>query len=179
MIGSGSLPPGVPVDFYAQAAEVAARIGAQFFLDTSGAPLRAALKQHGVTLMKPNLREMQELAGKPLESQAEWIAASRSHIAAGECDIVALSLGHLGALLVTKDLALRSQALPVSQISTVGAGDSFHGALAYALSLGHAIEDAFRLGLAAGSASLTMHGTELCHQDDVARLSRDVVIEPA
>jgi 6-phosphofructokinase 2 len=43
VVGSGSLPPGVPNDFYAQAAEIARRLGARFVLDTSGAPLAAAL----------------------------------------------------------------------------------------------------------------------------------------
>jgi 6-phosphofructokinase 2 len=177
VVGSGSLPPGVPLDFYAQAAAVAKRLGAQFFLDTSGAPLRAALA-HGVTLIKPNLREMQELAGRPLGCEKEWVNAARAHIATGQVEIVALSLGHLGALLVTRDEALRSPALPVTQVSTVGAGDSFLGAIAYRLAQGRPLADAFRLGLAAGSATLTMHGTELCHPADVERLCAQVVIEP-
>jgi 6-phosphofructokinase 2 len=176
VVGSGSLPPGVPADFYSQAAAVAKRIGAKFFLDTSGAPLVAALA-HGVTLIKPNLREMQELAGRPLANDADYVAAARQQIEAGKVEIVALSLGHLGALLVTKDEALRSPALPVNQVSTVGAGDSFLGAIAHSLAQGGSIEDAFRLALASGSASLTMHGTELCRPADVERLCRDVVIE--
>lgn len=175
VVGSGSLPPGVPVDFYAQAAAVAQRIGAEFFLDTSGAPLAAALA-HGVTLIKPNLREMQELAGRPLADDNDYVAAARQQIEAGKVEIVALSLGHLGALLVTKDEALRSPALPVDQVSTVGAGDSFLGAIAFSLTQGASIEDAFRRALASGSASLTMHGTELCRPADVERLSREVVI---
>jgi 6-phosphofructokinase 2 len=177
VVGSGSLPPGVPQDFYAQAAAIAKRLGAKFFLDTSGAPLAAALA-HGVTLIKPNLREMQELAGRPLGCEKEWVDAARAHIAKGQVEIVALSLGHLGALLVTKDQALRSPALPVTQVSTVGAGDSFLGAIAYSLAQGRSIADAFRLGLAAGSATLTMHGTALCRLADVERLSAQVVIEP-
>lgn len=176
VVGSGSLPPGVPPDFYAQAAAVAKRIGAKFFLDTSGASLAAALAQ-GVTLIKPNLREMQELAGRPLADETDWVAAARQPIDAGRVEIVALSLGHLGALLVTKDEALRSPALPVKPVSTVGAGDSFLGAIAFALSHGRPVADAFRLGLAAGSASLTMQGTELCRPADVERLCAEVVIE--
>lgn len=176
VVGSGSLPPGVPADFYAQAAAVAKRIGAKFFLDTSGEPLVAALA-HGVTLIKPNLREMQELAGRPLANDADYVAAARQQIEAGKVEIVALSLGHLGALLVTKDEALRSPALPVAQVSTVGAGDSFLGAIAYSLAQGRSIEDGFRRALASGSASLTMHGTELCRPADVERLCREVVIE--
>ena len=176
VVGSGSLPPGVPIDFYAQAAAVAQRIGARFFLDTSGAPLVAAL-DHGVTLIKPNLREMQELAGRPLASDQDYVAAARQQIEAGKVEIVALSLGHLGALLVTQDEALRSPALPVEQVSTVGAGDSFLGAIAYSLAQGGSIEDGFRRALAAGSASLTMHGTELCRPADVERLCGEVVIK--
>lgn len=176
VVGSGSLPPGVPSDFYAQAAAVATRIGAQFFLDTSGAPLVAALR-HGVTLIKPNLREMQELAGRPLDSDKDYVAAARQQIDAGKVEIVALSLGHLGALLVTRDEALRSPALPVNQVSTVGAGDSFLGAIAFSLAQGLSVEDGFRRALASGSASLTMHGTELCRPADVERLCREVVIE--
>ncbi|WP_022722306.1 1-phosphofructokinase family hexose kinase [Rhodopseudomonas sp. B29] len=176
VVGSGSLPPGVPADFYARAAAVTKRLGAKFFLDTSGEPLVEALK-HGVTLIKPNLREMQGLAGRPLSSERDWVEAARQHIDRGEVEIVALSLGHLGAVLITKDVALRSPALPVTAISTVGAGDSFHGAITHALVQGRPLEDAFRLGLAAGSASLTMHGTELCRPADVERLSREVVIE--
>ncbi|WP_047307179.1 1-phosphofructokinase [Rhodopseudomonas palustris] len=177
VIGSGSLPPGVPVDFYAQAAAVAKQLGAKFFLDTSGKPLTAALAQ-GVTLIKPNLREMQELAGRPLGCEKEWVDAARAHIKAGQVEIVALSLGHLGALLVTRDEALRSPALPVTPVSTVGAGDSFLGAIAYRLAQGGSIADAFRLGLAAGSATLTVHGTQLCGPDEVERLYAQVIIEP-
>ncbi|MCG6206433.1 1-phosphofructokinase family hexose kinase [Rhodopseudomonas sp. HC1] len=176
VVGSGSLPPGVPLDFYAQAAAVAKRIGARFFLDTSGASLVAAL-DHGVTLIKPNLREMQELAGRTLDGDRDYVAAARQQIDAGKVEIVALSLGHLGALLVTCDEALRSPALPVNQVSTVGAGDSFLGAIAYSLAQGLSVEDGFRRALASGSASLTMHGTQLCRPADVERLCREVVIE--
>ena len=54
VVGSGSLLPGVPSDFYAQAAAIAAKLGARFFLDTSGPALAAAI-EHGVRLIKPNL----------------------------------------------------------------------------------------------------------------------------
>ena len=62
VVGSGSLPPGVPNDFYAQAAAIARKLGAKFVVDTSGAPLAAAI-EHGVYMIKPNLREMRDLVG--------------------------------------------------------------------------------------------------------------------
>ena len=83
---------------------------------------------------------------------------------------MALSLGHLGALLVTKDQALRSPALPVEPGLHRRRRRQLSRRDRLPLSQGRSIEDAFRLGLAAGSASLTMHGTELCHPADVERL---------
>jgi 6-phosphofructokinase 2 len=176
VVGSGSLPPGVPNDFYAQAAEIAQKLGAKFILDTSGAPLAAAL-EHRVYLIKPNLREMRDLAGGELANQNDWIDAARQYIEAGHVELVALSLGHLGALLVTREQALRSQALPIKPVSAVGAGDSFLGAMVFSLAKGNSLADAFRLGVAAGSAALINEGTELCRPEDVYRLRSLATIE--
>jgi 6-phosphofructokinase 2 len=175
IVGSGSLPPGVPNDFYAQAAAIARTLGAKFVLDTSGAPLAAAL-EGGVYLIKPNLREMRELAGAELAGETEWIAAARSIIAAGHTQVVALSLGHLGALLVSRGQALRAQPLPIKPVSAVGAGDSFLGAMDFGLAKGDSLADAFRLGMAAGSAALIHEGSELCRPADVYRLRSQVTI---
>ena len=112
VIGSGSLPPGVPVDFYAQAAAVAKQLGAKFFLDTSGKPLAAALAQ-GVTLIKPNLREMQELAGRPLGCEKEWVDAARAHIATGQVEELIDQLrAEFSVVIVTHSM---QQAARVSQ----------------------------------------------------------------
>lgn len=175
VVGSGSLPPGVPDDFYARAAARARRLGAKFFLDTSGAPLAAAI-EHGVDMIKPNLREMRELAGKSLSSEADWIAAARGYIESRKVETVALSLGHLGAMLITRDRALRALPPPIKPISTVGAGDSFFGAIVYSLAKGDPLTDAFRLGVAAGSAALIQEGTGLCSPADACRLTSEVII---
>jgi len=176
VVGSGSLPPGVPHDFYAQAARVARELGAKFFLDTSGPPLAAAIEK-GVDLIKPNLREMRELAKAPLVNDAECVAAGRKLIEAGGVKIIALSLGHRGALLITQDQALRALPLPITPVSAVGAGDSFLGAIVFGLARGDSLADAFRLGVAAGSAALIHEGTELCRPGDVHRLKPQVSIQ--
>lgn len=175
VVGSGSLPPGVPDDFYARAAAIARRLGAKFFLDTSGAPLAAAIG-HGVDMIKPNLREMRELSGRSLSSEADWIAAARAYIESGKVDTVALSLGHLGAMLITRDQALRALPPPIKPISTVGAGDSFFGAIVYSLAKGDPLTDAFRLGVAAGSAALIQEGTGLCSRVDAYNLMSQVKV---
>ncbi len=177
VVGSGSLPPGVPYDFYARAAAIAQSLGAKFCLDTSGPPLAVAIEQ-GVYLIKPNLREMSELIGVELESERDWLLKARALLDKGKVEVIALSLGHIGALIVARNLALRAHALGVKPVSAVGAGDSFLGALVFGLASGANFEEALRLSMAAGAAALMNQGTELCHATDVYRLSAEVQIEP-
>lgn len=65
VVASGSLPPGVPVNFYAHLADLCGERGAKLVLDAAGPPLAAAMAE-GVNLVKPKLRELSELVGEPL-----------------------------------------------------------------------------------------------------------------
>src|SRR5262249_21220930 len=143
MVASGSLPPEVPMDFYARVAKIARRNGAKFVLDTSGAALEAALEE-GVYLLKPNLRELTEFVGADVASDRAVVEASRRLIARYSIEVVVTSLGEEGALLVTRDKTLRADAPRVRVLSGVGAGDSFLGAMVSRLATGNSLEDAFR-----------------------------------
>ncbi len=178
VVASGSLPPGVPPDFYARLARLAKARGSRMVVDTSGPALEAALAE-GVYLFKPSLRELRELTGRPLETAAQQREAAQDIIARGQAGIVALSLGADGAMLVTADKALRAPALQVQVASTIGAGDSFVGGLVWALNCRQGLEDAFRYAMAASAAALLSPGTALCQPADVARLSAEVVMTPA
>jgi 6-phosphofructokinase 2 len=174
---SGSLPPGAPADFYARVAEIAELKGVPFALDTSGPALKAALSEH-VHLCKPNLSELRELVGLALEDETSLVEAGRTLVAAGRTEVVALTMGSEGALLVTAKEAWRARPIGIEPVSTVGAGDSFLGAMVWALASRLSLEDAFRHGCAAGAAALLAHGTELCRAADVRRLLPQVRIEP-
>jgi 6-phosphofructokinase 2 len=176
VVASGSLPPGVPIDFYGRIARLAKQAGAKIVVDTSGPPLKAALEA-GVDIVKPSLREFRELMAAPLESERDQVAACRTLLERGRAEMVALTLGDQGALLVTHDQALRAQAVPIKPVSVVGAGDSFLGAMIWSLASGHAVEDAFRYGVAAGSAALLVPGTELCRREDTERLAGEVKVQ--
>jgi 6-phosphofructokinase 2 len=175
VIASGSLPPGVPSDFYARACRVAKSRNAKFVLDTSGAALDAALIE-GIYLIKPNLRELSEAVGEHLNDEASWVRACARLVRSGRAEIVALTLGHRGAVLVDRDHVLRAEALPIKPASSVGAGDSFLGAMVWSLAAGFDLEHAFRLGVAAGSSAVLNPGTELAHADDARRLAAEVVV---
>ena len=173
VVASGSLPRGVPDDFYARLARAVRARGSRLVLDASGPALAAALEE-GVHLVKPNLRELRELTGEALETEPQWLAAAQKLVEAGKAQVVALSLGHRGALVVAEGLRLRAPAIPVKIASTVGAGDSFLAAMLWRLDAGAGLEDAFRHGVAGGTAALLAPGTSLAERADTERLARQV-----
>ena len=142
VVASGSLPPGVPDDFYSQIASAAQRAEARMVVDASGLSLKRALEA-GVYLVKPSLSEFRELIGNPMNNETDCVSACRSLIDDGRVEMVALTLGDQGALLVSREQALRAQALAIKPVSVVGAGDSFLGAMIWSLSSGQSIEVAF------------------------------------
>lgn len=176
VVASGSLPAGVPDDLYAQVARIARNLGARMVLDTSDPALAPALKE-GVWLVKPSLRELSAVAGTPLPDERARTQACQAVIAAGRVQAVALTLADQGALLIAKEESLRARAVPVEVRSTVGAGDSFLGAMVWALAEGKPLREAFAYAVAAGAAAVLNVGTELCHAADVHRLRREVVVE--
>ena len=173
VVASGSLPEGVPEDFYARLAHIVRQRGRRIAVDASGPALAAALEE-GVDLVKPNLRELRELTGEALENEGEWAQAAEALVQAGKARIVALSLGASGAMLVVKGEVVRAPALEVAIAGTVGAGDSFLAATVWCLASGRSLEDVLRHGVAAGTAALLMPGTSLAHHEDIVRLAAGV-----
>lgn len=172
LVASGSLPAGVPADFYARlAARLAAR-GVPMVLDSSGEALRQGLRAGAgaIMLVKPSEGEMRDLAGKPLECGAEMAEAAQALVRAGGARLVAVTLGRNGALLADGEQVLRLAAVPVEAKSAVGAGDSFVAAMTVALAGGLPPAEAFRHGVAAGTAAVMTPGTDLCHREDVERM---------
>lgn len=168
IVASGSLPPGVPSDIYGRVAQMARDAGARLILDTSGEALRRT--GGGVYLVKPNLRELQDLESREIRGEAEQVASARRLITEGLSEVVVLSLGADGALLVTAEGHERYPAIDVPVQSAVGAGDSMVGALTLGLVRGLPLGAAVCFGMAAGAATLMTPGTELCRREDVERL---------
>ena len=172
IVASGSLPPGVPDEFYGRVAELARLQGKRFVLDSSG----AALKQTGlgVFLLKPSLRELADLTGRDICTQRDEERAARQIVEEGRSEIVVLSLGAQGALLATGEGTERFAAIPVEARSTVGAGDSMLAGVVLGLSRGLPLREAVRFGMAAGAAALLGSGTQLCRRSEVERLYQPI-----
>lgn len=164
---SGSLPTGTTPELPRSVCAFCARIGARLIVDMSGPLLREI---NCAYLMKPNLAELEELAGVPLADDAAIADAARMLIAAGKTQAVVVSMADRGALLVTADTQRLFPAIDVPVVSAVGAGDSMVGGIALGLIRGISLEDSVRQGMAAGAAALMSPGTELVRRADYDRL---------
>jgi 6-phosphofructokinase 2 len=169
IIASGSLPPGVPLNIYAQLAKMAKRNNSKFIVDTSGEALKHAADE-GVYLLKPNLGELSSLAGKKELQTGEVKNIAAGIIAKGKCEVIVVSMGAAGAMLVTKDIAELITPPPVIRKSTVGAGDSMIAGIVFYLSQGKSLTEAVQYGVACGTAATMNSGTELCKKEDADRL---------
>ena len=169
IVASGSLAPGMPEDFYARVAGIASRHRRHFVLDTSGAPLRAALGQ-GLALIKPSLGEFEALVGHKLRRTDELKQAAAAMVSEGKAERIAVTQGHLGAVLATRTGTLYLPPIEVEARSAVGAGDSFTGAMVLALARGASDQDAFAWGMAGGAAAVMHTGTAHPARADVERL---------
>lgn len=119
---AGSLPPGVPVTFYADATRRLKARGIRVALDTSGEALRAAIEACP-DVIKPNVHELAELTGRSLPDEAAVIAAARELVKGG-IGLVVVSRGADGAVFVTADEVVVARPPAVTVGSTVGAGDA-------------------------------------------------------
>ena len=176
LVISGGLAPGVPVDFYARLTRSAKAKGVRVVLDANGPALGEALKV-GVYLFKPSLRELRELTGQDLPDETSQVAAAQQLIQSGQAEVVAVSLGTEGALVVSADQVWHARAVKVDVQTTIGAGDSFVGGMVWSLGRGDNLLKAFQYGMAAGAAALLAPGTSLSQAADMHRLLPEVILK--
>jgi len=164
----GTVPPGIGASIYAELVESARAAGLPVVFDASGPGLKAGMAGRP-TVAKPNIDEIAELYGSPINSVEEAYKAGRELQDRYGAALV-ITLGKDGALAV---LAGRSYTIPVLKIpvaSSAGAGDAVLAGLAAALSEGRSMEDGLRLGFAAAAAVCLNTATADCRKTDVERL---------
>ncbi len=176
VVATGSLPPGVPEDFYARIARIVKRQGGRMILDTSGPPLQAALEA-GVFLVKPNHIEFRDLAGARSTDWKTMARVGHRLQERGKAEIMIVTRGDLGALAILPPNnkggeAWRLQSPKGKVVSLVGAGDSLIGAFVLALARGKPLLEACRLGVAAASAAVEAPGSELASRKETLRIAR-------
>jgi 6-phosphofructokinase 2 len=169
IVASGSLPPGLPENFFGELAKVVKQLKARYIIDTSGKPLQLAAKE-GVYLLKPNLTELCALVGKEHLEVNEVDDAAMEVIKQGTCEVMVVSMGPTGALVVTRDGCEHIPTPTVKKQSTVGAGDSMVAGMVWMLEQGKSISEMVRFGVACGTAATMNPGTQLFKKEDAYRL---------
>jgi 6-phosphofructokinase 2 len=168
-VASGSLPPGIPDDFYGRLARNFRAAGIRLILDTSGHALLPAIEA-GLFLIKPSLREFQIFTGRDLDHESEQEEAAMEFVTSGSCEVVVVSLGASGVIFASRAGCERMRSPKVPVRSKVGAGDSMVAGITLALSRGLSLRDAVIFGVASGAAAVMSPGTELCRRQDAERL---------
>ncbi len=171
---SGSLPPGVPPDFYAELLELARAAGVPALLDSSGEPLRQGLAGHPI-LVKPNRRELSELVGRELPS-LNHIYAAAIDLAVMRHTNVVVSLGGEGALVTNGSLALHIQPPEITIKSAVGSGDCLLAGITYGVVHNLSIEEGVKYGVAAGTANALTVGAGNFAMDDFNAILPQVTV---
>lgn len=169
LVASGSLPKGLDKSYIRKIAKTARELGSKLIIDTSGDALEVAVDE-GVYLLKPNIGELSKLAGRESITAEEVDEVAHELIKKGKIEIIVVSLGASGALLVTKDISKHIPAPSVPKRSTVGAGDCMVGGMILSLALGKSPVEMAKYGVACGTAATMNPGTELCKKEDADRL---------
>lgn len=166
---SGSLPPGIDGNYFKKLVRLLKEKGSLVVADTSGEALSAALDE-GVYLLKPNLGELGELMGKSELDNESADETAKQLVDEGKAEIVVVSLGPQGAILVSKDETIHVPAPSVKKLSTVGAGDSMVAGMVSILAKGGSFTEMARMGVACGSAATMATGTGLFTKENAERL---------
>lgn len=167
VVASGSLPPGVPVDFYSRLAKIVLDKGKKYILDASGDYLSEGIR-NGATFIKPNQEEFEVLRRKTGAKDKDDLI--NKLLSTGVENIIH-TMGKDGTYLYNRS-GSKEFSLPEIEVnSSIGAGDSFVGGLVAGLAEGRGVEGAICYGIAAASSTLKTPGTDLCKLEDVQAIS--------
>ncbi len=174
----GSLPPGVPADFYARLIRTADETAVKTLLDADGDALEAALEARP-TFVTPNQQEAERLLNRVLLTRAHFQEAAERIRGMGARNVV-LSLGARGAVGAFEDGSAWEAAPPrVEALCPIGAGDALAAAYVWALERGSPQAEALRWGVAAGTASARLPGVSFATLDQTREIFERVTLERA
>lgn len=173
---AGSLPPGVDPAIYRDMVSTLKAGGRRVVLDTSGAPLQAAIEA-APHIIKPNFHELETLVGTALPDRAAVIQAARVLLARG-VELVVVSMGGDGALFLAAEQALIARPPAVEVRSTVGAGDAMVAGIVAAQLRGLNLAEGAQLATAFAVDTISRVGAGLGSHESIADLARQVVVEP-
>lgn len=171
---SGSMPKGIPVDFYASLIEIARKQGKQVILDTNGQALQSALPA-GPAWIKPNADEIRQITNADVGSFDSVIAAAKQLQQGGVAN-VAVSLGKDGVAVVCGSGVYRGITPDIPVVNTVGCGDSMVAGFAVGTVRGYSVEEIIRYAVAVSTANALTRETGSFRAEDLERILPQVKV---
>lgn len=159
VVTGGALPPGMSEDSFVTLIRVARKYDVPVVIDTEGEKLREACEEKPF-MIKPNLREAEELLGRPLREIHE-IADAAEEIHRKGIPIVVISMGAAGAVLASDQGVFHAIPPPITVVSTIGSGDSLVAGVLYGLMHKKHHAEVLQWGVAAGTATALTNGAEI------------------
>lgn len=172
----GSVPPGVPNDFYSRLIAAAKEHGVSTLLDTDSDPLTLSIEA-GPTVVTPNQPEAERLLGRALLTRSHFFEAAQRIREMG-AESVVLSLGARGAVSCTADRVYEVIPPRVDAVCPIGAGDAMAAAFTWAMMKGKAFYDSLRWGVAAGTASAMLPGISFANLEQTKAMYKRVEVKP-
>lgn len=152
LVISGSIPNTMPDDIYERIMERLAGCGIRIVVDAARELLTNVLP-YRPWLIKPNNHELGEIYGVELKTRASVVPYAKSLQERGAANVL-VSMAGEGAVLVAEDGSVESEPAPQGKVvNSVGAGDSMVAGFLAGYLEKHNYHDAFRMGVACGSAS--------------------------
>jgi 6-phosphofructokinase 2 len=160
---SGSLPKGLPNEYYSKIIKNLTAKGVKVIVDTSG-PVFSEVLKNELFLIKPNQKELARLAGKDSLTKEEREAFAMQLVTSNVSKYVVVSLGKEGAFMAHKNGIEYVAALEILVKSTIGAGDSMVAGLIYAIVKNESPKNMLRWGVACGVAATLSEDSDLAHK---------------
>lgn len=165
---AGSLPKGVPANFYTRLVNQAKARGAKVALDVNGELLKAN-PDAVPNFIKPNLEELESLIGRPLSTHQEIREAVDPMLKKG-IERICVSLGAEGSLFIDAQQMFHVKVPRVTVLSTVGAGDSMVSGYVYGQEKGLALTECIQIAAAASVIAVTKEGTNFASNAEILKV---------
>ena len=172
---AGSLPPGVEATIYRDLIAVLKASGSSVALDTSGDALRYALES-APQVVKPNIHELEDLAGAEMASREAIVEAARVLLDRG-VRLVAISMGSAGACFVDDTTVVMARPPAIEVRSTVGAGDAMVAGIVAAQLRNLPLAACARLATAFSLDAISHIGSGLSSARAIEEFTRQVMVE--
>lgn len=171
---SGSAPQGLEKNIYQILIDMAKKKNKKVILDASGDLLKEGIKACP-TMIKPNSEEMENLLGISIKNREE-IIESAVKLHKGGIELVVVSLGGEGALLVCKDGVFQGKPPKIEVLNTVGCGDSMVASFAVAFERGYTPIESLRYAVSVSAANALTFSTGSFLKEDADKILKKVEV---